>query len=104
MKIKSLGIALADFVDCKQKPSLDEKLKILFEGKPSEKMQTLRLGGGIVPKVKRYTNITNPQFPIPNCFKLINVYVIQQHHHIHDVICYGELKEDVVEDLRHVLN
>jgi len=99
MKIKSLGIALVDFVDSKQKPSLDDKLKILFEGKSPKKMAPQRLGGGTAYIIEEYGNITNSQFPIPDCFKSINIYVIQQHRHIYDVTCYGELKEDVIEDL-----
>jgi len=99
MEIKSLGIALVDFVDSKQKPSLDDKLKILFEGKIPQKMAPQRLGGGTAYIIKEYGNITNPQFPIPDCFKSINIYVIQQHRHIYDVICYGELKEDLIDDL-----
>jgi len=99
MKIKSLGIALVDFVDSKQKPSLDDKLKILFEGKPPQKMAPQRLGGGTAYIIEEYGNITNPKFPIPDCFKSINIYVIQQHRHIYDVTCYGELEEDVIEDL-----
>lgn len=99
MEIKSLGIALVDFVDSKWKPSLDDKLKILFEGKISQKTAPRRFSGGTPYIIEEYGNIINPQFPIPNCFKLINIYVIQQHRHIDDVICYGELKESVIEDL-----
>lgn len=99
MKIKSLGIALVDFVDSKQKPSLDDKLKILFEGKSPEKMAPQRLGGGTAYVIEGYGGITNPKFTIPDCFKSIDIYVIRQHRHIYDVICYGKLKEDVIEDL-----
>ncbi|MCK4636306.1 MAG: hypothetical protein KAT49_00335, partial [Methanomicrobia archaeon] len=77
MKTKSLGIALVDFVDSKQKPSLDDKLKILFERKSPKKMAPQRLGGGTAYMIEEYGNITNPQFPIPDCFKSINIYVIQ---------------------------
>lgn len=79
MKIKSLGIALVDFVDSKQKPSLDDKLKILFEGKSPEKMAPQRLGGGTAYVIEKYGGIINPKFPIPDCFESINIYVIQQH-------------------------
>jgi len=99
MKIKSLGIALVDFVDSEQKPSLDAKLKVLFEGKSPQKMAPQRLGGGTAYIVEEYGGIINPKFPIPDCFKSIKIYVIQQHHHIYDVTCYGELKEDIIEDL-----
>jgi hypothetical protein len=99
MKTKSLGIALVDFVDSKQKPILDDKLKILFEKKSSEKMAPQRLGGGTAYIIEEYGNITNPQFPIPDCFKSINLYVVQQHLYIYDVICYGELKEEIIKDL-----
>ena len=99
MKIKSLGIALVDFVDSKQKPSLDDKLKILFEGKSPEKMAPQRLGGGTAYVIEKYGGIINPKFPIPDCFESINIYVIQQHRHIYDVTCYGELKEEVIENL-----
>ncbi len=99
MKIKSIGIALVDFVDSKQKPSLDDKLKILFEGKSPQKMVPQRLGGGIAYVIEEYGGIINPKFPIPDCFESINIYVIQQHRHIYDVTCYGELKEEVIENL-----
>ena len=99
MKIKSLGIALVDFVDSKQKPSLDDKLKILFEGKSPEVMSPQRLGGGTAYVIEEYGGIINPKFPIPDCFESINIYVIQQHRHIYDVTCYGELKEEVIENL-----
>ena len=99
MKIKSLGIALVDFVDSKQKPSLDDKLKILFEGKSPEVMSPQRLGGGTAYVIEKYGGIINPKFPIPDCFESINIYVIQQHRHIYDVTCYGELKEEVIENL-----
>jgi hypothetical protein len=99
MKIKSLGIALVDFVDSKQKPSLDDKLKVLFEGKSPQKMAPQRLGGGTAYVIEDYGGIINPKFPIPDCFKSIKIYVIQQHRHIYGVTCYGELKEDVIEDL-----
>lgn len=99
MKIKSLGIALVDFVDSKQKPSLDDKLKILFEGKSPQKMAPQRLGGGTAYVIEEYGGIINPKFPIPDCFESINIYVIRQHRHIYDVTCYGELKEEVIENL-----
>jgi len=99
MKIKSLGIALVDFVDSKQKPSLDDKLKILFEGKSPKVMSPQRLSGGTAYVIEEYGGIVNPKFPIPDCFESINIYVIQQHRHIYDVICYGELEEEVIEDL-----
>jgi hypothetical protein len=99
MKIKSLGIALVDFVDSKQKPSLDDKLKILFEGKSPEVMSPQRLGGGTAYVIEEYGGIINPKFPIPDCFESINIYVIQQHRHIYDVTCYGKLKEEVIENL-----
>jgi len=99
MKTKSLGIALVDFVDSKQKPSLDDKLKILFERKSPKKMAPQRLGGGTAYIIEEYENITNPQFSIPDCFKSLNIYVVQQHHYIYDVICYGELKEEIIKDL-----
>ncbi|NAS88658.1 hypothetical protein C4E24_02805 [ANME-1 cluster archaeon AG-394-G21] len=99
MKIKSLGIALVDFVDSKQKPSLDDKLKILFEGKSPQKEAPQRLGGGTAYVIEEYRGIINPKFPIPDCFESINIYVIRQHRHIYDVTCYGELKEEVIENL-----
>jgi hypothetical protein len=99
MKIKSLGIALVDFVDSKQKPSLDDKLKILFEGKSPQKMAPQRMGGGTAYVIEEYGDIINPKFPIPDCFESIKIYVIRQHRHIYDVTCYGELKEEVIETL-----
>ncbi len=99
MKIKSLGIALVEFVDSKQKPSLDDKLKILFEGKSPEVMPAQRLGGGTAYVIEKYGGIINPKFPIPDCFESISIYVIQQHRHFYDVTCYGELKEEVIENL-----
>lgn len=99
MKIKSLGIALVDFVDSKQKPSLDDKLKILFEGKSPQKMAPQRLGGGTAYVIEEYGGIINPKFPIPDCFESMKIYVIRQHRHIYDVTCYGELKEEVIENL-----
>jgi len=99
MKIKSLGIALVDFVDSKQKLSLDDKLKILFEGKSPQKAAPQRLGGGTAYVIDEYGGIINPKFSIPDCFESINIYVIRQHRHIYDVTCYGELKEEVIENL-----
>lgn len=99
MKTKSLGIALVDFVDFKQKPILDDKLKILFDKKSPKKMAPQRLGGGTAYIIEEYGNITNSQFPIPDCFKSMNIYVVQQHRYIYDVICYGELKEEIIKDL-----
>lgn len=68
MKINSLGIAFVDFVDSKQKPSLDDKLKILFEGKSPQKMALQMLSGGTAYVEEKYGGIINPKFPIPDFF------------------------------------